>query len=698
MSGARSPSIPAKRLFRTDIQALRALAVSLVVANHLWPVRLPGGYVGVDVFFVISGFLISAHLSKELLESGRVCLAQFYARRARRLLPAALTVLAVSLAAAWLWLPYTRWTANAQEVVGSVFYVENWVLAAKAVDYSAMNSSATTVQHYWSLSVEEQFYLVWPLALIGLFALSVRRNWDARRVLVTGLWAAVAASFCFSIYLTAAAHSQAYFSTPVRVWEFGAGALLALSVPRSAGSRLARNIMALAGFMLILVSAAVYDHVTPFPGWTALVPAVGTVLVIHAGGLDLWHDRLTALRPVQFLGNISYSLYLWHWPLIVVAPFVLGTTLGTESKLLLAVAAVLLAWLTKLGVEDRWIMRQRHVIRSRHVLFSVAVGMLVLALAGLTLHLQVAPKAAAAAANARTDAEGPCYGPRAVDRTECGDPFARSVNDGNMGPANQYWAMPADCPATGDTLGEAQPGAPATCDYSGGRPDAESVWLVGDSHAQQWQPAIIELAREKNWKLKVSYSGGCPLAEVRYLGYRGAAADPAAVEKCGLWRKNVADAVERDKPAMVFTSSFAAGEQIDDGSGRSQLEQYKEGFSRYWTRWLQAGAVVYPIADPPQNDKVRDVNCVAVSTENPLKCRAPRGEALPQDPVVEAAKAADDARVRLLDMSGYFCDESYCYGAVGGVPIYFDPDHLNRKFSSQLASHIGSELGAPAPR
>lgn len=697
---APAKPLPGKRRFRTDIQALRALAVSLVVANHLWPVQLPGGYVGVDVFFVISGFLITSHLSKELLASGRVRLGQFYARRARRLLPAALIVLAVSLAATWLWLPYTRWTANAQEIVGSAFYVENWVLAAKSVDYSAMNASATMVQHYWSLSVEEQFYLAWPLALISLYVLSVRRRRDPRRTLVTGLGVAVVASFGFSIYLTAVAHSQAYFSTPVRVWEFGAGALLALSVPRAARLRRTLNIMALSGFALILLSAVIYDHATPFPGWTALVPAAGTVLVIRAGasGANLWHDRLTALKPVQFIGNISYSLYLWHWPLIVVAPFLLGTTLGTAAKMSLALVAVLLAWLTKLWIEDRWTMRPQHATRSRRVLVSVAAGMIALALGGTTLYLQVAPKAQAAATLARTDAEGPCFGPRAVDKPECGDPFARPVKDANMGPANEYWGMPADCPATKDTLGEANPGGPAICDYSGGRRDAESVWLVGDSHAQQWQPAIIELARTNHWKLKISYSGGCPLADVRYIGYRGSAADPAAVERCGLWRRNVADAVERDKPAKVFTSSFAAGEQINDGSGRSQLEQYKAGFSSYWTRWTQAGAVVYAIADPPLNDKVRDANCVVLSADSPLTCRAPRNQALPEDPIAAAVTAANDNKVRLLDLSRYFCDESYCYGAVGGVPIYYDLDHLNRQVSSRLALRIGAELGAPAPR
>lgn len=688
--GTGVPAIAPKRPFRTDIQSLRALAVILVVLNHLWPLRLPGGYVGVDVFFVISGFLITSHLSKELFLNGRVRLGQFYARRARRLLPAAFTVLGISLVAVWLWLPYTQWSANAQEIVGSVFLVENWVLAAKSVDYSAMNSWATMVQHFWSLSVEEQFYLVWPLALIGLYALAIQRKWDHRRVLSMGVGGVVAASFGFSVYLTAAAHNMAYFNTAVRVWEFGAGALLAFTLSRLALSALVRNLLSLLGFALIIFSAVAYDHTTPFPGWTALVPVAGTVLVILAGegGARLWHDRCTALKFVQFVGNISYSLYLWHWPLIVVAPFILGATLSTASKLSLAAIALALATLTKFWVEDFWTTRPDPLRRLRPVFIAVVTGMLSLSLAGVLLHVQVVAKAEAAATAAMAEADDPCSGPRAVDTAGCGDPFGGAVRDANMGPANEYWNLPSDCPATKDTLGEAKPVGPAICDYSEGRRGAESVWLVGDSHAQQWQPALVKIARDMNWRLKVSYSGGCPLADVEYVGYRGMPADPDAVERCRQWRNNVADAVERDRPARVFTSSFAAGEQVNDGSGRSQMDQYKEGFIRYWSRWTNAGAIVHPIADPPLNDRVREVNCVSLSAEKPISCRATRRQALPADPIVASAEMINDESVRLLDMSKYFCDLDHCYGAVGGVSVYFDPDHLNAQFSSALASQL----------
>src|SRR5262245_45333714 len=204
--------------FRTDIQALRAIAVLAVVVNHLWPHRLTGGYVGVDVFFVISGFLITGQLNRELTDTGRVRLGRFYARRVRRLLPAAFLVLAFCLVAAYLLLPYPRWATTAQHVVASALYGENWLLATESVNYSAAAEAPSLTQHYWSLSVEEQFYLVWPLLLLLCF-----------RFRRTAVALAAGASLGYCVYATLTSPSPAFFVTLTRMWEFGLGALVALT-------------------------------------------------------------------------------------------------------------------------------------------------------------------------------------------------------------------------------------------------------------------------------------------------------------------------------------------------------------------------------------------------------------------------------------------------------------------------------------
>ena len=274
---AAARTAPGRRRFRSDIQAMRALAVGLVVINHLWPLQLPGGYVGVDVFFVISGFLITSHLVREVEATGRVRLGVFYTRRARRLFPAAFLVLGASMLLTLLFLPYPRWMAAAQEVLASVFYAENWLLAANSVDYSAMTESASAVQHYWSLSVEEQFYLLWPLTLIFFAFLARGRRIPLRRVLLAGVLGVAVLFLMYSIYITGNSPEQAYFVTPARVWEFAVGAAVAVAAVQLR-SRALRNILSVAGFGLILASAATFDGSTPFPGWSALAPVLGSAL------------------------------------------------------------------------------------------------------------------------------------------------------------------------------------------------------------------------------------------------------------------------------------------------------------------------------------------------------------------------------------------------------------------------------------
>ena len=680
---------------RRDIQALRALAVGLVVLNHLWPHRLSGGYVGVDVFFVISGFLITSHLVRELQVSGRIRLGAFYARRVRRLLPAAFLVLVASLILAGLTLPYTRWESTVEEVLGSTFYFENWLLAAKSVDYSAMNESATVAQHYWSLSVEEQFYLLWPLGLVALYAVARRTRKNSTSVLVAGIGLTTLASLACSVYITAVAPNQAYFATPVRIWEFGVGAGLAFVGALPSLSGRLRNVGAVAGFTTILATALAFDHETPFPGWTAIFPVMGTALVIlaGAGGMRMWHDRFTGLKPVQFVGDISYSLYLWHWPLIVVAPFVAGTDLTFGVRVLVLATAVGLAWLTKTLVEDRWIQQAGPRDRPRRVFIGLVAGMVAVSLAALSLGLLGVQRSDLAASKAERLAANPCRGAAVVDRNEdCGDPWTMPVALPNMGPVNSYTHSPDECQTNDNTLRDGLEGHPASCDLSAGDPNAETVWLVGDSHAQQWQTAIFELAKERHWKLKWSYFGGCPLVDAPFTGHGGRAADPATTADCQRWGQTVATAIERDRPSRVFVSMFAAGEQIDDGTGRSQTAQYTDGLVRHWKRWLGVGAKVQPIYDPPLNGAVRSAECLALNAENPQSCAVPRDKALPLDPMVAAVEELNHPMVLPVDLSRYFCDDTSCYSAVGGVAVYYDPDHLNRDYIRGVTPAFGQRV------
>lgn len=282
MTQTRSrPTAPARATsFRGDIEGLRALAVILVLAGHAGSQFVPAGFIGVDVFFVISGFLITGLLVAELDGTGRISLLGFYARRAKRLLPAAGLVLLVTLLLTYLFLPRVRYSNTAWDVVSSALYVMNWRLAEQSVDYMFVDQAPSVLQHYWSLSVEEQFYLFWPLLLLGLAVLGGRRRLR-RGVLMLGFAVVAVPSFAWSIHLTSTDSAPAYFVTTTRLWELALGGAVAI-----AGGLLHRTprvlavLLAWSGLAAVVASAFLLDATSAFPGYIALLPTGGTAAVI----------------------------------------------------------------------------------------------------------------------------------------------------------------------------------------------------------------------------------------------------------------------------------------------------------------------------------------------------------------------------------------------------------------------------------
>ena len=315
---------PKGRGFRPDIQGMRALAVGMVVIYHLYPSLLTGGFAGVDVFFVISGFLITGHLLREYRKTGKVALLDFWGRRAKRLVPAAALVLTVTWVASRLLLPATRLADTAAQIRASALYYQNWQLAWNAVDYLKSDNAASPVQHFWSLSVEEQFYLGWPLlfllaALVALTAGRGARRARGHRVMLLLAGAIVVGSLWYSVYYTHANPAGAYFVTTTRIWELGLGGLVAL-LPAQLSARVGRlGVLGWAGLGLVIASAFVLSGTNAFPGYLALLPAGGAALLILGGSAAgrFGPHRLMSVGPLVFIGGISYSLYLWHWPLIV---------------------------------------------------------------------------------------------------------------------------------------------------------------------------------------------------------------------------------------------------------------------------------------------------------------------------------------------------------------------------------------------
>lgn len=355
---------------RLDLQALRALAVIAVVLNHSWPGLAPGGYLGVDIFFVVSGFLITQQLVRESEREGRIRLRRFYLRRARRLLPAATIVLvAVSLLTIAV-IPERQWGAVFQQIAGSALYVQNWVLLLPGhgpdVD--------TPVRHFWSLSVEEQFYLVWPLLIIAGVALAARAALRQRAVLLAGGGVLAAASLIYWIAASSADYQLAYFSSLSRAWEFAVGGMLALIPGLRLRGRWA-DALFWAGLVVVLASIALF---TDNPGPWSTLPVAGTLSMIAAANerVPASVEWLVAWRPVQFTGDISYALYLWHWPVLLFAPYITGVPSETWVMALLLAGAVVLSWATTRFVENpvRRVPLEGERFQPRRRLVTLAVG------------------------------------------------------------------------------------------------------------------------------------------------------------------------------------------------------------------------------------------------------------------------------------------------------------------------------------
>ena len=665
--------------FRAEIQALRAIAVLAVMLFHVWPGVFPGGYVGVDVFFVISGYLITGILFREFQASGRISVRSFYVRRIRRLLPAATLVL-LAVAVLMPLLPQTRWADTSQGIVASALYVQNWWLARQAVDYLAAEADPGMLTHFWSLSVEEQYYIFWPLLLMAIGWLPAAWRTRPGRLFASLVVGVVAVSAAYSMWLTWHNSPLAYFSTFTRAWELGVGGLLAVTVRwRSAGQGV-RNLLGWLGVVMIVIAICAYDRSTPFPGYAAALPVLGAALVIAAGDSSSRVSvyGLLKTRPFQYFGDISYSLYLWHWPVIIAYAALSGRSPDFLDGVIILVVSTALAHQSKYLVEDAF----RHPANSS----DRSLAPFLMAATCILLSLGAAWAASRPwrdAGLASTSIEASPGNGRAV----LPHPGAQALTDGATVPAAPL--LPAPATARDDLPGpyrdRCMSRGPNTslkvCKY--GNPEgAITVMLVGDSHAAQWQPALEEVARANEWKLLVAAKTGCVLGSVP-----AANQDGTAFVACEKWRRNLVRQLDKAKPDLLLIAQSPAvrvmgAQNRKDAAGHiaTSLEQFARARLAAGT-----GAVAFVRSTPTLGKDCRDPLTLA-------ECERPRKRALvAHDPGLLAAAQVEGAAV--LDLTDGLCDANACRAVNGNVVVYRTAGSMTATYARTLAPAVARGIG-----
>ncbi|QNA91990.1 MULTISPECIES: acyltransferase family protein [unclassified Microbacterium] len=655
--------------FRLDIQGLRAVAVIAVVVYHSIPDALPGGYTGVDVFFVISGFLITDHLYRGYVATGRVDFAKFYSRRALRILPAALLVVLLTVVASAIFLPPLLLEETLSAAIATALYVPNMYFAFTGTNYLA-ETVPSVFQHYWSLGVEEQFYVLWPLTLLLVLAIT-KKN---RRWLVPILGILILVSFVAGILLTVRSQPWAFFSLPTRAWELGTGGVLAIVLARLPKSvRLSRPVsgaIAAVGFAGLLWAFFVFDETVAFPGVAAAIPVVSTACLLLAGahGSHVFSQILTN-RVAIFIGAISYSMYLVHWPLIVITE----AHVGYENPLPIWVALVLGACSVPLGyLSYRFVeqptrrlrfaasMPRRTVIMSTAVSASIA-AILLIALPAVSGR-DFTTSRTAEATNARTSPMSASYVPINLR------PALRNASD-------SVPAIYADgCHDNTFTNTE-----PRACEFDAADEEAPLVALVGDSHAAQWFPALERLVADGRISLVVYTKSSCPASDYPVL-LRG-----VAYGACDDFRAAVQTDIQERQPDIVLLSSYGDG-YAATSSTATFSDDWKSGIESFIKK-LPASTTPVVLLDTP-NLRATPAICLSAHVDSPEDCAASRADALDSD----ATRAERMLKVQEIDMSDYFCDSRLCPVIIGNELVYRDSHHVTVEWSERLAGVLGDRI------
>ncbi|MEN2737622.1 acyltransferase family protein [Microbacterium sp. X-17] len=682
---------------RLDLQGLRALAVGLVVLNHAfeWPA---GGFVGVDIFFVISGFLMTSLLYREYERSGTIRFLAFYRRRIRRLIPASVSVIVVTLAGAFALFGSGRFLSTAWDGVAALFFVSNWRFAAVQTGYFAQGGQASPLQHYWSLSLEEQYYLVWPVAVL-LLGLLVARLQRPRVTAALVSLAITVALFLLALQLTQADSATAYFITPARLWELSIGSTVAFCMPFfdrvQARWRPAIMLLSLAG---MITASVITPSGAGFPAPWALVAVTSTAVFIAFP----WQPHRSWLNPLanpvlSHVGDISYSLYLWHFPaLILITEEFRGlpadkTPIPAAASMVVSLGLAELSyrfveetvrrsnWLEPKRRKRRWAPRSRGKTIALAAVAAATVGMLVLA---FSVDQQGRGHNAEAEATTSPQAENLLDG--GADRAAALDSLSSGIRTAL---AAKSW--PELDPSMGSVVESyqfekythacASPHYPGLEACTWGDPDApHSVALVGDSMSIAYVAMFRAIVEASGGQLRVTSLGmySCPFVDIRTNS------PTPAYEKACPGRKELAISnIAAMKPEMLFIANGPAADINLDTGKKITAAEHQEGLKRYLERVTREAGKVVLLTPPPAQKDVRECYSPRAS---PAACvTTVTGSWKKYALSVEQTMAATGGQV--IDTIPLFCVTGKCPAFADGIPVKFDSTHITEAYAQHIA-------------
>lgn len=642
--------------FRPDIEGLRGLAILVVVGFHGELSGFSGGFVGVDVFFVLSGYLITGLLHRELTTTGTLAFSRFYARRARRLLPASITVLLATLGLAVTVLPPLPTNGLAKVSLAALTSLSNLWFLRGAMDYFAEDATRSPLLHTWSLAVEEQFYLVWPCLLWLLY-----RGLKQARLRIATIMLLSVVSCVACLWVTPNNQALGFFGTPFRAWEFGIGGL-ACFVPRAGAW--SRRIGSWLSLLAVAISSVCFSHERLFPDERALVPVIGTALLLWSLAPDntLGAGRLLCTAPLRFLGRVSYPWYLWHWPLLTLPA--LSFSYPTPHPLYAIGLSLLLAWLTYRYIEQP--LRYGALTRlpsSRNLLIALGATVVACVLslgAYLCTRHVLRSKVQTAIAKVHV-AKDPLHKRDHID---------------------EYLNVAAKPERLGDPAG------------------TRSLVLIGDSHGLQWLPALDELGRTDGWQLHSYLKIVCPAVDLPPLPN---ARLKRKYDECNRWREAVMRRIEAEAPDAIVLASgqfYAAAHALRRGESVS-LAAWEAAHARSFARLNRLGDVpVILIRDNP-TPGINIPRCVSEATwrnDGQLSeegCMMRRDEVLNAE-VFDAMRrtAQPYGHIRFVDLSDFYCDSVHCQATHDGLLVYKDTNHLSPAFLGTLKAEAMDRVRA----